>query len=428
MQFLIALLLFVAADSKVDVGWGNWRGPAANGSVSEADPPLRWSEDQHVQFKVAVPGRGLSTPVVWGDRLFLTTAIPFGDLMPHDESDHDHGAHDNVAPQRKLRFEVHAYDRHSGKLLWRRVAREAQPHESTHATGSWASASAVTDGRRLIASFGSQGLYAYDLDGKPLWQRDLGKMRVRHAHGEGSSPAMLQGRIVVNWDHEGESFIVALDAKDGKELWRQPRNEMTSWSSPLIVKIDGVAQVIVAATGAARSYRLKDGKILWEQSGLSRNVVATPVVSGTIAVVANSYDTRAMMAIRLGGVEGDRVLWRRDRDTPYVPSPAIWKDQLIFNKHLSPILTSVKLESGEPVWGPLRLNALRGLFASPVVANGRVYVAAQNGVVAVLDAKTGESLAMNQLEDGFSASPAIVGRTLYLRGDRYLYALRTADE
>ena len=130
----------------------------------------------------------------------------------------------------------------------------------------------------------------------------------------------------------------------------------------------------------------------------------------------------------LKAMEGDRVLWRRDRDTPYVPSPAIWKDQLIFNKHLSPILTSVKLESGEPVWGPLRLNALRGLFASPVVANGRVYVAAQNGVVAVLDAKTGESLAMNQLEDGFSASPAIVGRTLYLRGDRYLYALRTADE
>ena len=434
--FIIAALLsaapllpaFAAGGDTAEHQWAQWRGPLGSGVAPHGDPPLKWSETENVRFKLEIPGVGLSTPIVWGDLIFLTTAVPHGELLEAPE-EHDHGAHDNMQASRRQKFIVLAVDREKGAVRWQKTVRDEQPHEGTHYTGSWASSSAVTDGRSLYAYFGSRGLYSFDFDGEIQWEKDLGDMRTRHGHGEGSSPALHGETLVVNWDHQGDSFVAALDTRTGDERWRVARDEITSWSTPLVVEHDGKPQVVIAATGKVRSYDLASGRVLWETGGLSRNVVASPVAGDGLVFVANSYDWQAMLAIRLADAQGDladssAIVWTRNRDTPYVPSPVLSGDNLCFLKHLQGLLTCVEAGTGEVRHGPTRLPGLRQVFASPVAAAGRLYVVGRSGVTLVLkDGPTFGILARNTLTDAFSASPAIVGGEIYLRGRKYLYAL-----
>jgi len=408
--------------------WAQWRGPLGTGVAPDGDPPVEWSEGQNVRWKTEIPGLGQSSPVVWGNRIFVTTAIPYGE--PVDvEHEHADGAHHNMAPQRKQRLAVLAVDRKDGRVLWERIVREVIPHDSTHQSGSWASSSAVTDGERVYAFFGSGGLFALNLEGKSLWKADLGKMQIKHGHGEGSSPAIHGETLIVNWDHEAGSFVVALDTGNGKQRWKVARDERTSWSSPLVVEHDGKAQAIIAATNRVRAYDVASGEVIWECGGLSGNVVATPVAADGMVYVANSYETRAMLAIRLDAARGDitgtdAIAWTRDRDTPYVPSPILYEDTLCFLKHYQGILTCMNAGSGKSLFGPVRLPSIRDVYASPVGAAGRIYITDLAGTTVVL--KRGSSLevlAVNRLEDSFAASPAIVGNEIILRGERYLYAI-----
>jgi len=408
-------------------GWPQWRGPTGNGFAPGADPPVTWSGEENVRWKVAIPGRGLSTPIVWGDRVFVTTAVPHGEVVQAPPT-HVDGEHDNLAPRRRFRFQVLALDARTGRTIWERTVADELPHEPAHETGSWASASPVTDGELLFASFGSRGIFALDRDGEPVWQVDLGDMQIRHAHGEGSSPALHGDTLVVNWDHQGDSFVVALDRRTGKERWRRGRDEITSWSSPRIIEQDGTTQVILAATKRVRSYDLASGRVLWEVGGLSRNVVATPVAADGLAFVANSYDWQAMLAIRLsarGDLTGTpAVVWTRDRDTPYVPSPALADGTLCFIKHLQSVLTCVEARTGKARFGPRRLPGVQGVFASPVIAAGRIYVAGRNGVTSVVElSEPYGTLATNRLDESFSASPAVVDHAIYLRGEAFLYRI-----
>jgi len=423
-------LLWIAFSltSAAEPGWPQWRGPAGTGVAPDADPPQSWSETSNVRFKVTIPGRGQSTPVIQGERIYLTTAIPHGEPVapPKHEA---HGAHHNVPPIRRQKLAVLALDRFTGKTIWQREVRDELPHESIHETGSWASASPVTDGEVVIASFGSGGIYGLKLDGSVLWARDLGDMHPKHGHGEGSSPALHGDSVVVNWDHQGDSFIVALDRMTGKERWRVARDEITSWSSPLIVEVDGKPQVIIAATGRVRGYDLADGKVIWQCGGLSGNVVASPVSAGGIVYVANSYETREMLAIRLAGAKGeitgtDAVVWTRHRDTPYVPSPVLYDGKLCFLKHYQGILTCLDAEKGTPLSGPRRLQGIRNVYASLTGAAGRIYIVDLSGTTAVVGLDEGYPLlAMNRLDDSFAASPAIVDDAIYLRGSRHLYCI-----
>ncbi len=360
--------------------------------------------------------------------MFVTAAVPVGPPQPPVYNQAP-GAHDNEPVTHRHRFVVLAVQLSDGKVLWERTVTEALPHEGGHYTGSLASASPITDGERVYAFFGSYGLYALDLAGNLLWKREFGRMATRHAHGEGSSPALADGILVVNWDHEEQSKIIGLDAKTGKERWRVERDENTSWSTPLIVPHEGRFQVIVSATKRVRSYDLQTGELIWECGGLARNVVASPVAHQGVVVVGNSYDKQAMMAIRLKGAKGDltgtdQILWSTKRMTPYVPSPVIANGRLYFLRHNQNVLSVLNPYTGDTLQGPFRLEGVREIFASPVAADGRLYITGRGGTTLVL--KLGdapEALALNRLDDRFSASAAIKDQSLILRGEKFLYCL-----
>jgi outer membrane protein assembly factor BamB len=436
--FLLAWLVSVPATSAgpaadFEKNWPRWRGPQANGVAPHGDPPVRWSEDENVRWKIEIPGSGHATPIVWDDRVFVLTAIEMDEGTKPEEASAspppDGPGPRTKTTKSKLDFSILAIRREDGRVLWQRSARREAPHEGMHTTASWASCSPVTDGEHVYAHFGSRGLYCYDMQGTLVWKKDLGNMQTRRGFGEGSSPALYGDHIVVNWDHEGASFIVALDKHTGKKLWKASRNEPTSWSTPLVVESGGKPLVITSATNRVRAYDLASGKVVWHGSGMTLNVVPTPVVADDLVYVMSGFRGSALQAIRLSAAKGnikgtEAIAWTRDRDTPYVPSPLLYDDTLCFLKTNDGILTCLDPATGEEHFARQRLPELGQVFASPVGAGGRVYISGRNGTtVVVRRGSEYELLAENHLDDSFSASPAIAGRELYLRGAKHLYCL-----
>ena len=423
----IPLAAMSAADSAAEKYWPQWRGPFANGVSTTADPPVEWSETKNVRWKVEIPGRGSSSPVVWGDRIFLLSAVPAG-----TDSAGSHQARGGL-PRISHRFVVLAIDRATGKTIWERTAREAVPHEASHAeNGTWASSSAITDGRHVFAWFESEGLYAYDMDGKPLWQADLGKKSMRMQFGEGSTPVLYGDRIVIVFDHQGSSFIVSLDAHTGKELWRVSRQEIDTWATPLVVAVGGREQVIAPGKNKLHGYDLETGRVVWEGPGLTMNPIPSPVYGDGIVFAMSGFQGNRLRAIRLADAKGDLTgtsaeLWSLDHDTPYVPSPLLYDGILYFLKTNSGLLSAYDATTGKPHYQLQRLEGLPNVFSSPVGASGRVYITGREGTTLVI--KQGpayEVVARNTLDDGFDASPALVDRDLYLRGYKYLYCVSAA--
>jgi outer membrane protein assembly factor BamB len=417
--------LRAAAPQDADRYWGQWRGPQATGVSKLANPPAEWSETKNIRWKTEIPGRGSASPVVWGDRVYVLTAVPVG--LTGDAA---HTPLGGVQPRTAHRFTVLAIDRKTGKVVWQRVAKEKVPHEATRAdNGTWASSSAVTDGEHVIASFESGGLFAYDMNGALVWQKDLGEKRMRNQFGEGSTPALHGRHLVVVWDHQGQSFIVALDKRTGEELWRQNRAEIDTWATPLIVEVDGRTQVIAPAMNRVRSYDLETGRVVWETSGLTMNPIPSPVAEGGIALLMSGFQGNALKAVRLAGATGDitgtpAVAWTYNRDTPYVPSPLLYDGILYFLKTNNGLLTALDAATGAPHYQLQRLDAVPEVFASPVGAAGRVYITGRDGKTVVLKhGRTFELLGVNTLDDGFDASPALVDGEMYLRGYKFLYCI-----
>ena len=409
--------------------WPAWRGPLANGVAPEANPAVEWSETKNVRWKIELPGKGHSSPIVYGDRIFVTAAVPVGEKLPA-VYDNAPGVHDSVPVTHKHEFTVMAFDRGSGKLAWRTVAKEEFPHEGGHYTGSLASNSPVTDGEVLVVSFGSRGVYCYDLDGGLIWQKDLGRMQTHHSHGEGSSPVIYKDLVILCWDQEGDSFLYAFDKRTGKERWKTRREEKTSWATPLVVEVDGKAQILTSATRRVRGNDLETGTDIWEASGLAQNAVASPVATEGVGIFGNSYDFQAMLAVKLAGAKGDvtktkQVVWKLNRSTPYVPSPLLYGDTLYFLRHNQNVLSRLDPLTGNFRDSAIRLDGIRDfIFASPVGGGGRIYITGRDGATVVLkhDRKN-ELLAVNKLGDSFSASAALAGREIFLRGERFLYCL-----
>lgn len=412
--------------------WGQWRGPLATGAAPKADPPVEWSETKNIRWKTKLPGLGHSSPVVWGSLVFVTTAEMTGAKKPFTGVTPD-GAHNNMNPLFDHQFAVMAIDRQTGAVVWRRTVATRQPHESTHESATWASNSPVTDGEHVLSFFGSNGLYCLDTGGRLLWSRDLGDMQVKHGHGEGASPLLHGETVVVNWDHEGASVIVALAKRTGEELWRQPRDEVTSWATPIVVTHDGQAQVVVSGTRRVRGYDLKTGAVIWEAGGLPGNIVASPVGADGMVFAAGSYEKQTLLAIRLAGAKGEltgtqQIAWQKNRSTPYVPSPLLYDGWLYYLRHYQGVLSRVNAKTGDEPSGPFRLGSVFNIYSSPVAAAGRIYVTDRNGKTLVMsnDAEP-KALTLNKLDDRFSASAALVGDAIFLRGEKFLYCIGEKD-
>jgi outer membrane protein assembly factor BamB len=409
--------------------WPQWRGPLANGVAPNANPPIHWSETNNLRWKIPLPGKGHSSPIVFGDSVYLLSAVPVGEAQKPVFDDAP-GVHDSVPVTHRHQFVALAINRRDGKISWLKTLREEWPHEGGHETGSLASNSPVSDGEHVYAFFGSRGLYCLDLKGGLIWQKDLGRMHTLHAHGEGSSPVLHGDTLIVCWDDEAASFLYAFDKHTGKVLWKTARDEKTAWSTPLVVVFEGKPQVVVSATKRVRGYDLATGVQLWECAGLTDNVVSSPVYYQGIVIAGNSYNSQALLAIRLAGAKGDitgtdRVAWKLNRLTPYVSSPLLYNDTLYFLRHNQNVLSRLEPTTGKPRGEPLRLEGINDfIFSSPVGAAGRIYITGRDGATVVLrHDRENATLAINHLEDSFSASPALAARELYFRGEHFLYCI-----
>jgi outer membrane protein assembly factor BamB len=429
--FVLSLTHSFTFGDSPEENWHQWRGPEATGVSRTANPPIEWSEDKNVKWKISVDGRGTSTPIVWNDKVFLLTAIDTGvknTSIPDPKDQPKTNFFDIKRPNTEHAFVVLCLDRDSGKELWRRTATTKIPHEGAHNDNDFASASPTTDGKHLYCWFGSAGLYCYDLDGNKLWERDLGEAEVGSSLGEGCSPVLHDGKLVIVRDHAGQSSIEVLDAKTGNTLWQRERDEDNAWATPRVIQHSGKTQVITAASGAVRSYDLNSGEIIWQCGGLTGNVTPCPVIDGDYVICMSGYQGYAAMAIPLtetGDITGsEKILWKRDRGTPYIPSPLLYDGLLFYNQSNQSILTCVNSKTGETVFGPERIGQVSNLYASPVGASGRVYITGRDGTTLVIQrSSTFNEIATNRLDDRFDASPALAGSQLFLRGAKSLYCI-----
>lgn len=404
--------------------WPHLRGPNANGLVDKGNPPVEWSEDTNIRWKVKIPGTGHATPIVWGDKIFVQTAVKTDKTVEVAQTAR------KPLPTHIYQFKLLALDRKSGDVVWEKTVRETVPHEGTHKTANYAATSGVTDGEHLYAFYGSWGLYCFDFDGNLKWDKDFGDQRVAGSFGEGSSPTIHGNTLIINWDHQGDSFIVALDKRTGEEIWRTARPERTTWTTPIVVEHKGTQQIIVGASGKTRSYDLKTGDVLWECAGLGSNVIPTALYADGIVYVTSGHRDPAMLAISLDKAKGDitgtdAVLWTvTGNKTPYVSSPLLSGNNIYSMRKTSNILFCLNAKTGETVFGPVRLQGVNPVY-SPLVGTGdRIYLAGLSGKTFVI--KNGsefEVLAENKLDEGTGASPIIAGDELYLRGSEHLYCI-----
>lgn len=440
---LVAVSL-IALGANVD-NWPRWRGPDNNG-VARGDVPVEFGIGKNVAWKLDIPGRGFSSPVMWGDRLFLTTAVPIDSAAAAASSSSGADAPSGGAGAgrrggggpgggagtgKEYKFVVMAVDAKTGKLIWERVAKTATPHEGYHARyGSFASNSPVTDGKHVIAFFGSRGLYCYDLDGKLIWEKQFSPMHMRSEFGEGSAATLHGGRVLLNFDQQSGSYIVAIDKATGKEVWRKERDEISSWAAPFVVKVQGRDQVILPATGKVRAYDFETGEVIWECAGLGPNVIPAPVtIDDKMVIVMSGFRDPNLLAIKLGrkgDLTGtDAVVWTNQRGNSYTPSPVL-HDGKLYMLTDNGMLSCLDAATGKPHYAQQRLPQPYNFKASPVAVNGKLYLSAENGdVIVVKLGETFEVIATNSFPDHmFIASPAVSDGSMYLRSDKTLFCVR----
>ena len=427
MRGIPVFLLLLATLASGQAHWPSWRGPSQDGLADPAaNPPLSWSEEKNVLWKVELPGLGASSPVIWGDRIYLTDARP----TERDGEVIGKATRQGKAPSKIHEFFVVAYDRKKGTLLWEKKVNEAVPHELGHRTGTFASASIVTDGERLYAFYGSRGLHCLDMNGRRLWSKDFGLQKTLVGFGEGASPALAAGVVVIPWDHQEQSRLYALDAKSGALRWVVDRDTDSAWSTPLIIPSGNDShQVVMSGTKVTRAYDLTDGRELWTCAGMSENPVVTPVLAGDLVYVGNSYKGKIVQAIRHAGAKGelsetDAVAWSYRKTASYVPTPLVHEGLIYFTRNSTGVIQCLEASTGTPVYEGKRLSNMKTVHASPILAGGHLYFASRDGAVAVVKAgREFEEVSNNQLDDVFDATPSVVGKRLYLRGRKHLYCI-----
>jgi len=405
--------------------WHQWRGPLADGLARRGNPPIEWDDKKNVRWKAAIEGEGISTPIVWRGKVFFVSAVETG-KVPTDPPIRDSRAM-TAPPKKILDFTVWCIDFETGETVWKKVAVSAAPHEGRHQTSSYAAASPTTDGKNLLVSFGSYGVFCFDLDGNLVWERDLGDMRTRRGWGEAVSPVIHNGRAIIMWDQEDQSSVFVLDLVDGKTIWKKDRDEPTTWATPLVVTANGKQQLVTNGTNQVISYNLEDGNVIWQTSGTTLNAIPSPIAFGKQVICMSGYRGNRAISVdsqKTGEISESEINWQIERGTPYVPSPLLSDNRLYFTKSNTAILNCINAKTGEPFYEPVRLPGLKSIYASPVAVGGHVYLPGRGGTILVFaDDVKFKVVATNKMDDAFDASPVVVGNNLLLRGHKFLYCI-----
>jgi len=419
--------------------WPMFRGPNASGVADGSPTAVTWNvaTNENVLWKTPVAGVAVSSPVVWGDRVFVSTAV-----SSEADSGIRTGLYGDVEPAKDVSkhvWKLIALDKRTGKVLWERVAHEGIPKTKRHPKSSQASATPVTDGQRVVVSFGSEGMYAFDMDGKPLWKRDLGVLNAGwfydpdYEWGIGSSPIIWKNLLIVQCDIQKHSFIAAFDVATGNPVWRTPREEIPSWSTPTVFEANGRTELVTQATTFTRGYDPKDGKELWRLSGNSEIAIPTPIVGHGLVIVTNGYrGVQPIHAIKPGATgditvkddkPGPAFAWSTTRGGPYIPTPVIYGD-LLYILQINGVLAAYDVRGGQRVYQE-RVAGGGSFSASPVAADGKLYVTSEDGDVSVVRAgPTFELLATNHLGQVVMATPAISDGIIIIRGLKDVFAIK----
>jgi outer membrane protein assembly factor BamB len=429
----------VVATVKAPHNWPQFRGPGASGVADGQQPPTSWDAEKNVniRWKTPIPGLGNSCPLVWGDRVFLTTAIGsdtksglrpglYGDV----ESVQDNSVH---------AWCVYCLDKRTGKVLWERTAHKGVPRVKRHPKSTHANSTPAVDDRHLVVCFGSEGLYCYDHSGKLLWQRDLGTLDsgwfydAEYQWGFGSSPILYRNLAILQCDVGKGSFVAAYDLADGKEVWRTEREEVPSWGTPAIIEGPAGVELVTNATKFARGYDPRTGKELWRLARHSEITVPTPITAGGLIFVTSGYrpiqpiyairtGARGDISLKEGKTDSEAIAWSTQKGGPYMPTPIIYGDHLYCCSNAG-ILTCMEAKTGKQVYRE-RLGGRGGYTASPVAADGRLYFTSEeSGVRVVRAGPKFQLLAANPLGEVCLATPAISDGMLFVRTERHLLGI-----
>lgn len=436
---LIALFLATSAAAAPpdgrDSNWPQWRGSDSSGVSADTTLPAEWSTTQNILWKVPIPGRGHSSPIVWGNRVFLTTSIE-GDVVPGAKAPiHKFGEEvflhpDSVGADRSYKLQLLCLDRDTGKILWERTAHEGPVFDNRHRKNTYATPTPVTDGQTVFAYFGTPGLYAFDFSGKQLWKADIGEIPTL-GMGVGTSPVLYNDLIILQVDREvGDgSYIAAFNKPTGKEAWRTPRKIQVSWSTPIVVQSGDRSELVTNGNESIIAYDPATGKELWRTDGVDSNAIPTPVAGHGLVFVSSGYPKKIVKAIKLGSAgpeDAPQIVWTYDRGTAYVPSAILYGDFLYLTSDRG-ILTCLDAKTGAVKYSDGRVPVPATFTASPIAFEGMIFQFSEDGDTFV--AKAGpkhEFVRTNSIGEPIYSTPAAAGGILFIRGEKNLYAIRTA--
>ena len=416
--------------------WPQFRGPGSRGVAEGENLPDRWSATENVAWKTGIPGRGWSSPVVWGHRVFLTTVVNSG-ASEKPKKGLYFGGNRPDPPDSAHEWKVFCLDLATGRVLWERQVHEGKPQTAIHLKNSFASETPVADGERVYCYFGNVGIFCFDHEGKPLWNRRLEPHKIRHGWGTAASPVLHGDRLYIVNDNDEDSYLLALDTLTGQERWRAARDEKSNWSTPFVGENDRRTEIVTLGSGKVRSYDL-DGKLLWWLEGMSSITIATPYAYDGLLYISSGYvgdRLRPIYAIRPGAegdisLEGSRrqnewIAWCNETSAPYNPSTLVYQNRLyvLYDRGL---VACFDPKDGSEVYGPQRLPDGRAFTASPWAYGGNVFCLNEDGSTFVLKAgDTFQVLHTNPLaeDDMGMATPAIAGDRLLIRTSARVYCI-----
>ena len=438
-RILVLALTLIPAGIAADGNWPQFRGPSGSGLGDGANPPVQWDVEKktNIAWTAEIPGLSVSSPVVWGDRIFVTTAISSDPNQKWRTG--LYGDTDSAPDRSSHQWKVLALDKKTGKVLWEQQAHQGIPKTKRHPKSSQASPSPATDGKVVVAYFGSEGLYAYSVEGKLLWKKDLGLQNAGwffdpdSEWGAASSPVIYKNSVIVQCDRQKDSFIAAFDLKDGKELWRTARAEIPAWGTPTIATAEGRSEMITNGSKAIRGYDPETGKELWMLGPNSEITCTTPVFGhGLIFVTAGYPPVQPIYAIKMGSKgdltlkdgkdSSDAIAWSKKTGGSYLPSPILYGDYLYLVNN-NGVLTSYEAKTGTRAYQQ-RVGPGGSFTASPIAGGGRLYIATEEGDVYVVKAGAQfELLSKNSVGEPVLATPALSGDLLLIRGAKHLFAI-----